>query len=287
MKRGQRKQEVCKPKHLAVFDWQWLSVGIDSWYIHDWQKVQPIKMLVVESNRAAVTTGKDGRVPRLPVVLSLAVALRDLCWTILLLQSNSFQNRIDLFFVIQELTSEFSKESWVNLSSYHSIINWISAPSSNLRCTSTKCELGLCLRARSRTIPKQKLKRMNQINWVKKGWGSPVQRQKWFISFSPCVFVFVCISLSTPPSLSHLLFSSRIMVFVVLSLILSWASLGAGTATAVVRKQCLFFGFNTSLKSFHTYLFFYLFIVDLTGRCAELGLVSRSQISELSSYLWP
>lgn len=41
-------------------------------------------------------------------------------------------------------------------------------------------------------------------------------------------------------SLSHLLFYPRIMAFVVLSLILGWASLGAGTATAVVRELFLF-----------------------------------------------
>lgn len=47
-----------------------------------------------------------------------------------------------------------------------------------------------------------------------------------------CLFLHV-----THLSLSHLLFYARIMAFVVLPLILSWASLGAGTATAVVRKN--------------------------------------------------
>lgn len=69
-------------------------------------------------------------------------------------------------------------------------------------------------------------------------------------------FVSVCVSpchyptTNTTPALSSSftppapnppppLHPHRIMAFVVLSLILSWASLGAGTATAVVRKHCL------------------------------------------------
>lgn len=44
------------------------------------------------------------------------------------------------FFMCQELTREFTKESWVNLSLFPSISNWISAGSSMLQCTSTKYE---------------------------------------------------------------------------------------------------------------------------------------------------
>lgn len=78
----------------------------------------------------------------------------------------------------------------------------------------------------------------------------------------------LCLSVSpSHPSLahflSHLLLYSRIMAFVALSLILSWASLGAGTAAAVVRKT-----------PFLKYLFkssrALLVIFNLTTRRAEL-----------------
>lgn len=62
------------------------------------------------------------------------------------------------------------------------------------------------------------------MNWVKK---------------KASLRVPLSLSLSLSPCHPLLLFSCRIMAFVMLSLILSWASLGAGTATAVVRKQCL------------------------------------------------
>ena len=60
-----------------------------------------------------------------------------------------------------------------------------------------------------------------------------------------------------------LLFPPRIMAFVMLSLILSWASLGAGTATAVVRKHCLLQNIVTLAYSF--LVFVCLFLIGPLG----------------------
>lgn len=79
-----------------------------------------------------------------------------------------------------------------------------------------------------------------------------------------CMYLPVTVAPLPPPpppslSLSHCCFPPRIMAFVVLSLILSWASLGAGTATAVVRKHCLLKKKKSFFKIFSP-LFIYLFI---------------------------
>lgn len=116
----------------------------------------------------------------------------------------------------------------------------MSAITSNLRWTCVKCELGLSV-FRQRGNNSQANTEKAKITRWKMAEDHGFKDKQIHLLLPMCLCLYLPVTHPLAPSLSLLLLSPRIIAFVVLSLILSWASLGAGTSTAVVRKHCLCF----------------------------------------------